>query len=397
MNIIQEKTQQAIEILEELNLDVWLTFVRETSAGGDPAINLNYGHDLTWQSALIITRTGRRVAIVGRFEVTTAQSTAAYDEVIGYDQAISDPLLKVLNAINPDTIAINTSVNDVLADGLSSGMHTLLLSYLSDTQFGDRLVSAEGLLAALRGRKTMGEQERMQEAIDITESIYAQTFTALRPGLSEIDVASLMHAEVKALELDFAWERAHCPAVNAGPDTPIGHAAPTKILLEAGQLVHFDFGVRSRGYCSDIQRVVYHLRSGETTAPPEVQRGFDAIVLAIQACVDAMRPGMQGFEIDQIARDVVTDAGYPEYRYATGHHLGQLAHDGAGILGPMWERYGDTPTRKLVVGHVYTVEPGLMVPGCGYIGLEEDVVITPDGAHFISQPQRKLIEIATFQ
>jgi len=104
-----------------------------------------------------------------------------------------------------------------------------------------------------------------------------------------------------------------------------------------------------------------------------------------------MRPGVLGKEVDAVARGVITNAGYPEFKYATGHQLGRLAHDGAGILGPEWERYGDTPNRPLEAGQVYTVEPGLMVEGYGYVGLEEDVVVTETGAKFLGDPQLNLI------
>ena len=122
-----------------------------------------------------------------------------------------------------------------------------------------------------------------------------------------------------------------------------------------------------------------------------MQRGFDTIVQAVQDAVAAMKPGALGKEIDAIARQVVTQAGYPEYKYATGHHLGRLAHDGAGVLGPSWERYGDTPNYPLEAGHIYTVEPGLEVPGFGYIGLEEDVLVTESGAQYLGLPQTELI------
>jgi Xaa-Pro aminopeptidase len=133
------------------------------------------------------------------------------------------------------------------------------------------------------------------------------------------------------------------------------------------------------------------LAPGESAPPPAVQRGFQTIVQAIQQAVSAMKPGVLGKQVDAVARKVVTDAGYPEYMYGTGHHLGRTVHDGAGLLGPEWERYGQTPNYPLEVGHVYTVEPGLMVPGYGYIGLEEDVLVTETGTVFLTSPQHNLV------
>jgi len=200
-----------------------------------------------------------------------------------------------------------------------------------------------------------------------------------------------MHAQLKEFGVQPAWDYEDCPTVNAGPESPVGHVGPGDIRIERGQILHLDFGVKQDEYCSDIQRVVYFRGSGEGNPPESVQYGFNTVVHAVQAAVEAMKPGILGKEVDAIARQIVTDAGYEEFKYATGHQLGRLAHDGAGILGPEWERYGDTPNFPLEAGQVYTVEPGLMVPGYGYIGLEEDVLVTESGAEFLSDPQVELI------
>ena len=386
-----EKVNQAIQLLSEKDVDLWLTFVRETSAGGDPVLPLIYGHDLTWQSALLISSKGDRIAIVGRFEAEAARRIGAYDSVILYDQSIRPILIETLSRLNPTKIAINYSINDVTADGLSHGMYLLLSEYLSGTPYWDRIISAEGLIASLRSRKTPEEIQRIRGATATAEKIYERTFDYLHVGLSEIEVADYMLGCVRENKVETAWDVANCPTVNTGPESAVGHTGPTGLRLRPGHLVHFDFGVKQNGYCSDLQRTVYILRRDETSPPEPVIRAFDTLVRAIQATVSGMRPGISGKQVDEIARDVVIQAGYPEYMHATGHHVGRTTHDGAGVLGPPWERYGTTPDYLLEPGQVYTIEPGISVPGYGHIGIEEMVLVNESGVEYLSHPQFELI------
>ncbi len=389
--IVIEKAEQAVKLLQEKGLDLWLTFVRETSAAGDPVLPLIYGDTgLTWQSALIFTKTGERLAIVGRFEVETAEQIGAFTRVIPYDESIKPVLLAELDRFDPATIAINFSESDVLADGLSHGMYLNLLSILEGTPFTNRIISAEHLISSLRGRKTSLEIDRIKTSIATTEAIYEDAFDRIKPGMTEIEVAEMMHAEVEKRGLGYAWPRNNNPAVNSGPNSPVGHNAPTEIRIERGHLLHFDFGVKENDYCADLQRMVYILKADETEPPEPVKRGFETVVRAIQAAFDAIQPGKLGIDVDNAARSTVISAGYPEYKYATGHQVGRLAHDGGAILGPAWDRYGQTPFMPLESGQVYTLEPGLMVDGYGYVGIEEDILVTENGAVFLSTPQTSL-------
>ncbi|HNO95561.1 MAG TPA: M24 family metallopeptidase, partial [Anaerolineales bacterium] len=122
-------------------------------------------------------------------------------------------------------------------------------------------------------------------------------------------------------------------------------------------------------------------------------RGFITVRTAIEKSREAMKAGVIGNDIDTISREIIVDSGYPEYMYALGHQLGRVAHDGGALLGPRWEKYGDSPNQKLEVGQVFTIEPGLAVPHYGYVGLEEDVVMTAEGALYVGDPQREIVLI----
>lgn len=392
LSLVEEKARQAIGILQEKDIDMWMTFVRETASNPDPVLPLIYGDaDLTWQSALIFTRTGERIAIVGHLDAEMVERSGVYSTIIRYHEAIRSDLLGVLEQVNPRQIALNYSMNDYQADGLRYGMYQVLMKYLKDTPFVNRIISAEPVLGSLRGRKTAGEIKRIKAAVETTAQIFQRTYDFMQVGMTELQVGEFMHAQLKEFSVEASWNPANCPAVNAGPDSPVGHSGPTDITIKRGQIVHFDFGVKQENYCSDIQRVVYFLAPGETDAPEPVRRGFETIVRSIQAAMPAMKPGVLGKEVDAIARKVVTDAGYPEYKYGTGHNVGRSTHDGGGLIGPEWEKYGDAPNRPLEEGQVFTLEPGLMAPGYGYIGLEEDVVVTKDGAVFLGAPQTEII------
>lgn len=388
MSLIQEKAAQAIDILNEQETDLWLTFVRETSGVRDPALDLLVGSlDLTWQSALILTRRGEKIAIVGNLEAEAVRRLGVFDTILGYDTAFSPVLRETMARLDPAKIAVNTSRNNVHADGLTHAMYEMLLGYLADTPFAARLASAEPVINALRGRKTAEEQKRIARAVEIADEILHLAFEFIHPGVTEREIAGFVHTEVAARGLELAWPAEGCPAVNSGPDSPFGHSGPTEIRVAPGHIVHFDFGVKYEGFCSDIQRVCYVLRPGEQQAPPEVQSCYDALRRAIEAARAAMQPGVAGGAIDTIARDAVMQAGYPSYPHALGHQLGRVPHDGGALLGPLWEKYGDSPNQPLEAGQVFTIEPSAQVPGYGILGLEEDVVLTARGAKYLAPPQ----------
>jgi Xaa-Pro aminopeptidase len=390
MALINEKIEQAAGILRETGLDCWLTFVRETGMNGDPVMPFLAPGHVTWQSAFIVTSRGHARAIVGQYDRRTIEDTGAYDKVESYVQSVKQPLLDALRELNPASIAINYSEDSEVCDGLTHGMFLKLRSFLAEIGFENRLVPAEPLISALRARKTTTELERVKEAIRLTEEIFDEVGRFVSPGRTESDVAELVGTKLVERRLDRAWEAPTCPAVFSGPDSAGAHYAPTARAISPGHLVNMDFGVKYVDYCADLQRTWYVLREGETGAPPEVQRGFDTIVRSIEESRRAIRPGVLGKTVDNVARRIITDAGYAEFPHALGHQVGRYAHDGTALLGPEWEKYGQRPFVPIEKGMVFTIEPRLTVPGYGVATIEEMVVVTDDGAEYLSNAQREL-------
>ncbi|MGE5429998.1 MAG: M24 family metallopeptidase [Syntrophomonadaceae bacterium] len=389
--MIQEKIAQAVKILQEKNIDMWLIFVRESSNIKDPSMDMVVGTSCTWQSAYIITKTGETTAILGSLDVANMRMQGTFKNVVGYLKSIKDTLVATINKYHPNKIAINFSRDSSLADGLTHGMYLELVDYLKDTPYLERLISSEDIIAALRGKKTPAELEIMKHAIKETLKIFEEATGFIRPGVSEKEVAAYIKDIVKQKGFGLAWEADYCPSVFSGPDTAGAHAGPTDRKVEPGHVLNIDFGISYQGYCSDLQRTWYVLKDGEDKAPAEVQRGFDVIRDSIKLSAQNLKPGRQGCEIDDIARKYIMDQGYEEYPHALGHQIGRMAHDGGGLLAPRWERYGDLPFKKIEQGEVYTIEPRLPVKDYGIATIEEEVVVTENGCEFLSSPQQEII------
>ena len=388
--MIKEKIQQAISILKEKNIDLWLIFVRESHTITDPCLPLILETNCTWQSAFLISATGKTVAIVGNLDHATISEKDAYDKVISYKTSIRDDLIQEITELNPQKIAINFSTNDHMADGLTHGMYMLLQEYLKDTPFKNRFISSEEIIAAVRGRKSPAERQRLKKAIDMTINIFDSVSEVLKPGLTEKEIAQFVLDEVKKADVALSWDPSNCPSVFSGPDTAGAHFAPTDRKTEPGHIMNMVFVVKYQEYVSDLQRTWYFLRDGEIEAPAEVQKAFNTVRDAITKAAEFLKPGVKGWQVDDVARHYIIAQGYDEYPHGLGHQVGREAHDGAGGLFPKWEKYGRLPYLKIEEGQIYTIEPRVTCEGYGVATIEEEVVVTKNGCEFLSPRQMEL-------
>ncbi|MFH2031323.1 MAG: Xaa-Pro peptidase family protein [Bacteroidota bacterium] len=388
--MIIEKQNQAAAILREKNIDMWLTFVRETGNIKDPMLDMIVGTGATWHSAFILTNTGETIAIIGSLEEANMKTVGTFKTIKPYLKSVKEDLIKVLDEYKPEKIAINYSRNSSLADGLTYGMYLELTNILKDTPYLEKLVSSEEIVSALRGRKSTSEIDNIKSAIKETLIIFDEVTGFIQPGKTEKEIAQFVISKVKERGFELAWDEEHCPAVFTGPDTAGAHSGPTDKKIERGHVINMDFGIKYNGYCSDLQRTWYVLREGENNAPEEVLKGFNVIRDSIQMAAAELKAGKQGCEIDDIARNHIVENGYEEYPHGLGHQVGKAAHDGGALMAPRWERYGNLPFIKIEESNVFTIEPRLTIEGYGIATMEEIVVVTKDGCEFLSEPQNEI-------
>jgi len=387
-NIVKGKIKQAIGILNELDIDLWLTFCRESDSTPDPVSDLIVGSGACWLSGYFISKCGDTTVLVGQADAPDFKRSGLYKNVVTYSEDVGKELVDIIRKYNPRTIALNYSENNHTADGLSHGLFLMLQGFLSDTSYTDRLISSEEIITRVRGRKTSGEIVLIEKAAGLAAECWEQSLEKIETGMNEKEIASVF--------LDIIHNQGNIPSfdpiVNAGSKTEPGHGSPTDETLEQGDLLHVDFGIKYKGYCSDIQRIAYFQKQHESV-PAELESAFKTVSSLLHQSIAMYKPGALGHEIDRFVREELTKAGYPEYDHGLGHQIGLAVHDGSAIVGPLWPRYGKLGAISLEEGNTFTAEFGVSLDGIGYIGLEEDVLVTPEGGRVLCTPQKDLVVI----
>ena len=389
--ISKAKLEQAAALMPKHGLDCWIvSFARETGNRQDPLEYL-VGSTVTWPSAFLLHRDGRTAAIVGSGDVGQVQGAGIWEDVRGYVASPRHELIKLLDEWRPEKVGVTWSEDDTTSDGITHGMYLMLHSLLEGTDYADRIAPAGALASEVRARKLPDEVEAIHSAISATEQLFKRIEGILRPGITERQLQEQVQHWVHEAGMDFSWEEDMNPIVDFGPlRAPMGHTIPGNTALAPGHLIHVDMGLRRDGYASDLQRTWYFLRDGEKEAPEEVRKAFEATRAALDAGMAELRPGHAGHQVDAASRATVIKLGFPEPQFAFGHPVGQVAHDGGGVLGPRWERYGKSADVPVEPEQVFAVEMDLEVAGYGLIGLEEEALVGEDGAQYLSNPQREL-------
>ena len=255
-------------------------------------------------------------------------------------------------------------------------MRVMELHHLETVAPGASFHQAEPTLAALRMTKDLGELAAMRKAVAIAEIALKAWLPKVKVGLSEKELASELTAQI--LTAGSESEMAFTPIVASGPNSALPHAFPSDRLLQHGDLLIVDWGAAVRGYFSDITRT---FAIGEVDQ--ELKQVYELVRQANAAGKAAVKPGAACQDVDRAARKVIADSGYGEFFFhRTGHGLGLEGHE------EPYLREGDT--LPLAEGMSFTVEPGIYLPGRGGVRIEDDLVVTAEGAECLTDYPREL-------
>lgn len=234
-------------------------------------------------------------------------------------------------------------------------------------------------IEVIREIKDADEIIKMQKAQDITDKAFSHILKVINRNMTELDVAvELEYAMRKNGASAFAFDTISV----SGDASALPHGTPRNVKLRDGFLT-MDFGAKFDGYCSDMTRTIVIGKADE-----DIKKLYNTVLNAQLAALDYLKEGADCGEADKIARDII-DANL-EYKGAFGHSLG---HSVGLFIHESPRLYSRGFGRKLKVGEILTVEPGIYLFGKYGCRIEDMVAITEKGIHNFTHSTKELIEI----
>lgn len=308
--------------------------------------------------ALFIPAPGEPLMISPAFEEARVRHEAGFENIYTWEEYENPYALfsRVLTdrGLRSATIAMEPTTRYFVADAISREAPQLTL------------VNGESLCDALRMRKSEKELALMRLSLDATEACIRQTWTQIKVGMKEQEVAKLLSQNYSALGLGGGG------LIQFGASAAVPHGGPGGKSLEPDQIVLMDCGTKVKGYTSDITR---------TTVFGKVSSRHEEIWWLVHqaqsAGIAAATAGVTCESVDAAARQIIDDAGYGKYfTHRLGHGIGLEGHE-----APYFARGNRT---ILQPGMTLTVEPGIYIPGEFGVRLEDDIVITESGCELLT-------------
>ncbi|MFS0638142.1 Xaa-Pro peptidase family protein [Mesobacillus foraminis] len=305
--------------------------------------------------ALVIDlRKGTNYLFVPALDLEEAETSAFIPRIVG----ISDEL-------NPYEVLVETIGEGVRSIGLETKKISLYQQEQLKHCFSDFSYQNIGdFITKQRMKKTAEECSKVQRAVQVIEQVLREGIKSYKDGMTELELT----AEFEYLMRKWGAEGpAFSTTVLSGEKSSLPHGSPGRKKINIGDFLLIDMGVIVDGYCSDITRTFV---IGEETA--EQRRIYEIVREATQAGVKAAKTGVRIGDIDRAACNVIKESGYGQYfNNRVGHGLGMEVHEEPSIH--------EKNNRTLESGFLFTIEPGIYIPGFGGVRIEENVYIGEDG------------------
>jgi Xaa-Pro aminopeptidase len=333
-------------------------------------VNVGYVSGFTGSTAALLVTAERAVFITdSRYAVQAGQECEGFElQVTPSSGTYAEKIAEQIKELGVPQVAFEAEWVTVGAlEGLAKKLEGVELKPVSE------------LAAALRRVKDAEEIRRIRAACELADRAFDHILTFLRPGISERDVAIELEYWMKK---QGAEKEAFDTIVASGHRSAMPHGRASEKRLETGDFITMDFGARLESYNSDLTRTVVLGHANDK------QREVYSVVLdANRSAIAAIRPGLEGKAVDEVARQLITQRGYGQnFGHGLGHGLGLLVHDHLA--------YSTTSTVKLEAGMVTTIEPGVYIDGWGGVRVEDDVLITEVGCEVLTRAPKELIEVA---
>lgn len=284
-----------------------------------------------------------------------------------------------------DVVIYKKGISEVLPDLLASlktrrlGFESVRLSFRDYCKIKDscgaaarptELIPVEGIVESLRTVKEEDEILAMRESLALAESAFESLMAWLVPGLTEAQVAWELEKTMRDIG---APSLAFSSIMASGPNSALPHAVPTTRKIAAREPLLFDWGAVLNHYCSDISRMICFSRPDDM-----LRKVYRTVRDAQQKAVEAARPGMNSRAVDAVAREHIEAMGFKNrFGHGLGHGVGLAVHE-APRISPLQDTI-------LTPGMVFTVEPGVYIPGWGGVRIENMVVVREDGVEVLNR------------
>jgi len=315
------------------------------------AYTTGFSGDYSWAA---ITKGGVYLLTDSRY-VEQAKSECPGCRIIERGASLTEAASKLVKKFKSvRTVAIEKSVSLATFDALKKDVKA-------------RLKTVGTIIEQLRNIKDDGEIASIKKASQIAAEALKKTRRYIKPGSSENELAGVLDFEIRKLGARTSFET----IVAFGANASRPHHQPGARRLKKNDTVLIDFGVRYKNYCCDLTR---SFAVGKVSAL--YRKAYDAVKEAQAAAIEMIKPGVEKREVDARACAVIKKYDLPVYGHGTGHGLGLEVHEEP-VISP-------NSKGKLQAGMVFTIEPGVYVPGRLGVRIEDDVLVTDSGCKILS-------------